>query len=73
MRPASVGVAPRASCMYWLRNTEAPNIAMPVAIDAMTASVNVRLRNSESGMSGSFDAQLDDDEQDRARGSRRRP
>ena len=25
------------------------------AIDAMTESVNVRLRNSESGMSGSFE------------------
>ena len=55
MRPASVGVAPRASCMNWLRNTDAPNIAMPVAIDAITASVKVRLRNSESGMSGSFE------------------
>ncbi len=55
MRPASVGVAPRASCMYWLRKTDAPNIAMPVAMDAMTESVKVRLRNSPSGMSGSFE------------------
>ena len=54
MRPASVGVAPRASCMYWLRNTDAPNIAMPVAIEAITARVKVRLRNIESGMSGSL-------------------
>ena len=54
MRPASVGVAPRASCMYWLRKTEAPNIAMPVAIDAITESVKVRLRNRPSGMSGSL-------------------
>ena len=73
MRPASVGVAPRAICMYWLRNTDAPNIAMPVAIEAITARVKVRLRNIESGMSGSLDAQLDDDEHDRGRAARRRP
>ena len=53
MRPASVGVAPRASCMYWLRKTDAPNIAMPVAIEAMTDSVKVRLRKRLSGMRGS--------------------
>ena len=55
MRPASVGVAPRASCMYWLRNTDAPNIAMPVAIEAMTDRVKVRLRKSVRGMRGSFE------------------
>ena len=54
MMPASVGVAPRASCMYWPRKTDAPNIAMPVAIDAMTARVKVRFLNSVSGMSGSL-------------------
>ena len=41
--------------MYWLRKTDAPNIAMPVAIDAMTESVKVRSRNRLSGMSGSFE------------------
>ena len=34
-RPDSVGVAPRASCMYWLRNTAVPNIATPTEIDAI--------------------------------------
>ncbi len=48
-----MGVAPRASCMYWLRKTDAPNIAMPVAMEATTARVKVRLRNSDSGTSGS--------------------
>ncbi len=52
MRPAWVGVAPRASCMYWLRKTDAPNIAIPVAMDATTASVKVRFLNSVSGISG---------------------
>ena len=55
MRPASVGVAPRAICMYWLRKTDVPNIATPVAIEAMTARVKVRFLNSVSGMSGSFE------------------
>ncbi len=41
--------------MYWLRNTDVPNIAMPIEIDAMTASVKVRLRNIVRGMSGSFE------------------
>ena len=31
-RPDSVGVAPRASCMYWLRNTAVPNMATPTEI-----------------------------------------
>ena len=59
-RPDSVGVAPRASCMYWLRNTAVPNMATPTEIDAMTESVNVRFLNRPSGMTGSFDAKLDD-------------
>lgn len=53
MRPDSVGVLPRASCMYWLRNTDVPNIAMPTATLATTDSTSVRLRNSPSGMIGS--------------------
>ena len=54
MRPASVGVAPRAICMYWPRKTDAPNIAMPVAIEATTARVKVRSRKRVSGTSGSL-------------------
>ncbi len=53
-RPDSVGVAPRASCMYWLRNTAVPNIATPTEIDAITESVKVRFLNRPSGMTGSF-------------------
>src|SRR5690606_20900690 len=55
MTPAIVGVAPRDSCMYWLRNTDEPNIARPVAIEAITESVKVLLRNRLSGISGSRD------------------
>ena len=45
-RPDWVGVAPRASCMYWLRNTEVPNMATPIEMLAMTESVKVRFLNS---------------------------
>src|SRR6478736_803901 len=54
MRPDSVGVAPRASWKYWARNTEVANIETPIAIDAMTESVKVRLRNSDIGTIGSL-------------------
>ena len=53
MTPASVGVAPRAICMYWLRKTEVPNIARPVAIEAIVARVKVASRKRVSGTSGS--------------------
>ena len=53
-RPDSVGVAPRASCMYWPRKTDVPNIATPTEMEAMTASVKVRFLNIASGMIGSF-------------------
>jgi len=39
--------------MYWLRNTLVPNIAMPTAMLAITASNTVRRENSSSGISGS--------------------
>ena len=50
-----MGVAPRASCMYWARNTEVPNIETPTEMLATTASVNVRFLNMDSGMIGSGD------------------
>lgn len=52
-RPDSVGVLPRATCMYWLRNTAVPNIATPTATEATTARTNVRFLKRCSGMSGS--------------------
>src|SRR6218665_2085326 len=54
IRPDSVGVAPRASWKYWARNTEVANIDTPIAIEAMTERVKVRLRNSDIGTIGSF-------------------
>src|ERR1051325_4552319 len=53
-RPDSVGDLPRAICMYWLRKTLVPNIAMPTAMLAMTASTTVRRSNRLSGISGSL-------------------
>ncbi len=52
-RPDSVGDIPRAICMYWVRKTVVPNIAMPTATLAITASTTVRSANSRSGMIGS--------------------
>ena len=54
IRPDMVGLAPRLIWKYWLRKTEAPNIATPTAMLATTARVMVRLRNSRSGMIGSL-------------------
>ena len=51
--PASVGDLPRAICMYWLRKTVVPNMAMPTATLATTASTTVWSRNRRSGTSGS--------------------
>ena len=68
MRPASVGVAPRASCMYWLRKTDAPNIAMPVAIDAMTDEREGAVAEQRERDERLLRAQLDDDEQRPSRG-----
>ena len=52
-RPDSVGDMPRAICMYWLRKTVVPNIAMPTATPAITARTTLRSPNSRSGTSGS--------------------
>src|SRR5690606_4210827 len=54
MRPDSVGVAPRAIWKYWARKTDVANIETPIAIEAMTESVKVRLRKSDIGTIGSF-------------------
>ncbi len=56
------GDLPRAICMYWLRKTVVPNIAMPTATLAITASTTVRSRKSAQR-----------DERLGARGARRRP
>ncbi len=53
-RPDWVGVLPRASCMYWLRNTDVPNRATPTAMLATTDRTSVRFRNRCSGMIGSL-------------------
>jgi len=53
-RPDSVGDLPRAICMYWLRKTVVPNIAMPTATLAITARTIVRSRKRCSGTSGSL-------------------
>ena len=53
IRPDWVALAPRASCMYWARNTEVPNIDTPTEIEAMTERVKVRFLNIVSGMIGS--------------------
>src|SRR3954449_6727704 len=52
-RPDSVGDLPRAICMYCVRKTVVPNIAMPTATLAITASTTSRSRNRRSGTSGS--------------------
>ncbi len=51
--PDWVALAPRASCMYWARNTEVPNIDTPTEIEAMTERVKVRFLNIVNGMIGS--------------------
>ena len=48
-RPASVGEQPPEICRQWPRKTLEPNIAMPPAALATTASVVMRSRNSRSG------------------------
>ena len=58
-RPDSVGDLPRAICMYWLRKTVVPNIAMPTATLAITASTTVRSPNSRSGIERLARAALD--------------
>ena len=59
-RPDSVGVLPRASCMYWLRKTEVPNIATPTETLAMIASTTRAVaEQAASGMIGSRDPALD--------------
>src|SRR5699024_8406704 len=54
INPAPVGLNPRESWKYWLRNTEPPNIAVPTATMPTTAADTVRLRNMLSGTIGSL-------------------
>ena len=51
-RPASVGVAPRATWKYWPRNVEEPNMPTPTATEARIARAVVRSEMIFSGMMG---------------------
>jgi hypothetical protein len=52
IRPATVGDLPREIWKYCDRNTVPPNIATPTRTLVIVVRLNVRLRNSRSGMIG---------------------
>ncbi|GAB3883761.1 hypothetical protein GCM10027612_16390 [Microbispora bryophytorum subsp. camponoti] len=54
IRPATVGVSPRASWKYWLRKVVPPNIATPTSTLATTLRLTVRILNRRSGTMGSL-------------------